>query len=102
MTKGGKGPRRAATASTAVTTASASAWRPLLSSQRGLSGIALRATHSAIAATPTPANIARQPSVGITHSEITEETASAEFVVAATTTIQRPRLRAGTNSASVE
>ena len=74
-------PVAAASASIAVICASASARRPLLSSQRGLSGMFLRMNHTSSAHTPMIANSARQPSVGISQAPPSPTKGTAQFVM---------------------
>src|SRR5476651_289824 len=82
--------------------ASASASRPLVSSQRGLSGSFLRRYQTIRAPTPAMANIGRQPKLGITKVLMIEVAGKPATTMKAMKAIQRPRDLGGTNSVMVE
>src|SRR5689334_15475964 len=99
---GGRGRPSAASTSIACISASASAARPLASSQRGLSGRFLRRYQTTSAPTPAITNIGRQPQVGTTKVLMIEVAGKPATTMKAMNDIQRPREAGGTNSVMVE
>src|SRR3954466_13123344 len=99
---GGNGRPPETSASIFCINASASAVRPLLSSQRGLSGRFLRRYQTIIAPTPAITNIGRQPHVGMTKVLMIEVAGKPATTMKAMNAIQRPREAGGTNSVMVE
>jgi hypothetical protein len=91
-----------ASRSIACISASASAVRPLASSQRGLSGRFLRKYQTISAPTPAMTNIGRQPKLGMTSVLMIEVAGKPATTRKAMKAIQRPRDAGGTNSVMVE
>src|SRR5437763_1715972 len=92
---GGKGLPPEASRSINSISASASAVRPFVSSQRGLSGRFLRRYQTISAPTPAMANIGRQPKLGMTSVLMIEVAGKPATTMKAMKAIQRPREAGG-------
>src|SRR5215468_7827002 len=99
---GGKGRPPEASRSISCISASASAARWWVSSQRGLSGRLLRRYQTISAPTPAMTNIGRQPKLGITNVLMIDVAGKPATTTKAIKAIQRPREAGGTNSVMVE